>query len=178
MVMDDDETAREDAAGGEYRAALGEQCQDPTPTGGAGSKLGGSDDACPTSRAHEPVQQALGDERARGSAHGDARAVHEPAHRGVAESERGGDLLVTVAMHGRAHERLALHMRQSGELGERGVHAQALVELAGGRDRDLAMNALVELDIVPAGPAQRVVDGVVHDAVHPALHVADLIAAG
>jgi hypothetical protein len=175
-AVDSDQAGHEHAAGGEHGTALGERRKHSAAARAACSQLGGAHAGSETG-ADQPLDRALGDKRPGCGPHRDARAVHEAAHRGVAEPERRGDLLVTVAVDGGAHERLALHVGQRGELGERGVHGQAPVELArSGRD-GATVDAFIERDVVAARTAQRVERRVVHDPVHPALDVMHVVAA-
>jgi hypothetical protein len=153
-VLDRHKPARKQTARGKRGTAFGEHRDHPTAgtaRSEARSELWRTGGASP--KAHQPAQQALGQERSCRRAHREARAVHEPAHRGVTEAKRRGDLLVAVAVDRGTYERLALHARKGSELGERCVHRQAPIELAGGGDVDAAVHALVERHAVVAGAA-------------------------
>ncbi len=120
----------------------------------------------------EPEQQLRRREGGGGGTQRRARAVEQPAHRPVAETEVAGDLLVAVAADGGAHDHLALQRRQRGDLGERFAYDEPALDVP--LTTLDAQRGIGDPLAVVGGIADGVDRSVVHDAVQPRFDVAHL----
>jgi hypothetical protein len=126
------------------------------------------------SAAADPADQRLRGERGGRCPQGRTRAIQQSPHRAVRDPEHVRHLFVGASCDGAQKDRVALHVREIGDIGERLAHGDPLIDVGAARYCDTRGHHVCQLLVLLRAGAHGVDGGVVDDAVEPRLQLAHL----